>query len=156
MYWIFATLYTFFTIIISQFLEKDVKYIFYLVMILLFVSLNNVYYSIQYYIELRNNKGIKGDRGDPGDPGQDGSNGVCVMSEKCGLLNCPKLIEDRINILYPDYKILKEKEERTDDENTTIKYIDKSKEQLIIACKKYDKGAKEFTAIIDNALNSNS
>ena len=47
MYWIFATLYTFFTIIISQFLEKDVKYIFYLVMILLFVSLNNVYYSIR-------------------------------------------------------------------------------------------------------------
>ena len=58
--------------------------------------------------------------------------------------------------MYPNYKTLKEKKERNDDENATIKYIDKSKEQLTTVCKNYDKGAKEFTAIIDNALNSNS
>ena len=125
-------------------------------MLLLFVSLNNVYYSIQYYIELRNNKGIKGDRGSPGKSGQDGSGGACVMSETCGLLNCDKLVGDRINILYPDYKKLKEKKERTDDENASIKHIDEAKEQLIKVCKNYDGGAKEFTTIIDNALNSNA
>jgi hypothetical protein len=154
MYWVFATLYTFFTIIISQFLEKDVKYLFYLVMVLLFVSLNNIYYSIQYYIELRNNKGIKGDRGVPGDEGQDGSNGVCVMSNTCGLLDCDKLVEDRINIMFPEYKMIKNKDvdARSDDENASLKHIDKSKEQLIDTCKNFDGSVSSFTSIIDNAL----
>jgi len=77
-------------------------------MILLFVSLNNIYFSVLYYIKLRNSKGLKGDRGDPGEEGQDGSNGVCLMSKNCGIINCRDLIVDELEKHFPEYKIINE------------------------------------------------
>jgi hypothetical protein len=108
-YWIFAILYTFFTIIISHLLIPDnIRLIYYFAMILLFISLNNIYFSISYYVKLRNIKGIKGDRGDPGEEGQDGSNGVCLMSKNCGIINCRDLIIKQLEKQYPEYKLINE------------------------------------------------
>jgi hypothetical protein len=108
-YWIFATFYTFTTIIISQLvISPSIRLIFYFAMILLFVSLNNIYFSVLYYIKLRNSKGLKGDRGDPGEEGQDGSNGVCLMSKNCGIINCRDLIVEELEKHFPEYKIINE------------------------------------------------
>jgi len=162
MYWIFATLYTFLTILISQLLEREVKIVFYLVMILLFFSINNIYFSILYYIKLRNNKGIKGERGDPGLSGQDGSNGVCIMSKGCNIINCEKLIKDRITKIYPDYKDIMIKSENnlklTELENNKIKKINSFIQQLINRCEKYEleagKSVEKFIELIDEKFKS--
>ena len=109
-YWVFTTLYTFLSIILGQIvIEQNLRIIFYLTMLLLFVSLNNVYYSINYYINLRNYKGIKGDRGDPGDPGQYGNNGVCIIAKNCGIANCRNMIVDELEKKFVNYKKINEK-----------------------------------------------
>ena len=112
-YWIYAVLYVFMSIIIGQLLiEQNLRLIFYLIMLLLYVSVNNIYFSIKYYIKLRNHKGIKGDRGPPGTSGSPGGNGTCVMNEKCGIVNCSKLIEDTLSEKFTEYRdiLLKQKD----------------------------------------------
>ena len=112
-YWIYAVLYVFFSIIVGQLLiELNLRVLFYLIMLLLFISTNNIYFSIKYYIKLRNHKGIKGDRGDPGETGAPGSNGTCIMNEQCGIVNCSKLIEDVLSDKFEDYRkiLIKQKE----------------------------------------------
>jgi len=127
-YWVFASFYTFATIIISQLLiSQNIRIIFYLAMILLFVSLNNIYFSITYYIKLRNLKGIKGDRGDPGEGGQDGSNGVCLMSKTCGIVNCRDLIVDELEKHFPEFKKINE----SVNNNLELSAGDKKKKAVI-------------------------
>ena len=156
-YWIFATLYTFATIIISQLLiSQNIRIIFYLAMILLFVSLNNIYFSINYYIKLRNIKGTKGERGDPGEEGQDGSNGVCLMSKNCGIVNCRDLIVKNLEKRFPEFKKINE----TVNNNLELSSGDKKKKKvmekyiniLLPQCEKFDGDISEFVKIIEKTI----
>ena len=144
-YWVFASFYTFATIIISQLLiSQNIRLIFYLAMILLFVSLNNIYFSINYYIKLRNVKGSKGDRGNPGEEGQDGSNGVCLMSKNCGIVNCRELIVKELEIHFPEFKKINENVKN----NLELRAGDKKKKEvrekyiniLLPQCENFDSG----------------
>lgn len=160
-YWIYAVLYVFFTIIIGQLLiEQNLRLIFYLIMLLLYISVNNIYFSIKYYVKLRNHKGIKGDRGDPGDTGAPGGNGTCVMNEKCGIVNCSKLIEDTLKEKFPEYRdiLLKQKDNRQldDIEKQKFDYIETYKSVLLPKCESFETdGDKitEFRQIIEKTLN---
>jgi hypothetical protein len=160
-YWIFATFYTFITIIISQLvISPNIRLVFYLAMILLFVSLNNIFFSVLYYIKLRNSKGIKGDRGNPGDEGQDGSNGVCLMSKNCGIVNCRELIVEKLEKKFPEYVTINEKI------NTNLKLDDNEKAKkkkmedyiniLLPQCENYDidesNGLDGFVKIINATI----
>ena len=160
MYWVFATLYTFFTIIIAQLIiEQNLRIIFYLAMILLFASLNNVYYSIKYYINLRNHKGIKGDRGDPGEPGQDGSNGVCVKSKTCGIVNCRKMIMNSLEKLDEDYKKIneniKDNLELSVSQKDKKAVMDKYINILLPQCESFEEGVDTFKNIIEATIKKN-
>ena len=167
-YWIFATFYTFITIIISQLvISPNIRLVFYLAMILLFVSLNNIFFSVLYYIKLRNSKGIKGDRGDPGEPGQDGSNGVCLMSKNCGIVNCRKLIVEELETHFSDFKKINEKVnnnlELGNDEIKKKKVMEKYINILLPQCENFDLESKggsggsdsditEFVKIIEKTI----
>jgi len=160
MYWVFTTLYTFLSIIIGQIvIEQNLRILYYLTMLLLFVSLNNVYYSGIYYIKLRNHRGIKGDRGEPGDPGQDGTDGVCLMSATCGIVNCRNMITDELENKYLDYKNINRKVSdnlKLDANETEIKStMDKYINILIPQCEKYDSSEDidEFKKIITKTIN---
>lgn len=159
MYWVFTTLYTFLSIIIGQIvIEQNLRILYYLTMLLLFVSLNNVYYSGIYYIKLRNHRGIKGDRGEPGDPGQDGTDGVCLMSATCGIVNCRNMITDELENKYLDYKNINRKVSdnlKLDANETEIKStMDKYINILIPQCEKYDSsnGIDDFKTIIAKTI----
>jgi hypothetical protein len=160
-YWVFTTLYTFLTIIIGQIvIEQNLRIIFYLTMLLLFVSLNNVYYSMNYYIKLRNHKGVKGDRGDPGDPGQDGNDGVCIMAKNCGIANCRKMIVDELEKKFVNYKKINEKINSNlklnNNETEIKKTMDKYINILLPQCENYDitngEGITGFVNIINNTI----
>jgi hypothetical protein len=160
-YWVFTTLYTFATIIISHLLISDnIKLIFYFAMILLFISLNNIYFSISYYIKLRNIKGVKGDRGIPGEEGQDGSNGVCLMSKNCGIVNCRDLIVEELEKHFPEFKKINEDV----NNNLELSAGDKKKKVvmekyiniLLPQCENFEseegEGISEFVKIIEKTI----
>jgi hypothetical protein len=160
-YWVFTTLYTFLSIIIGQLvIEQNLRIIFYLTMLLLFVSLNNVYYSMNYYIKLRNHKGVKGDRGDPGDPGQDGNNGVCIMAKNCGIANCRDMIVEELEKKFVNYKKINEKISSNlklnNNETEIKKTMDKYINILLPQCENYDMnngaGKSGFVDIINNTI----
>jgi hypothetical protein len=159
-YWVFTTLYTFATIIISQLLISDnIKLIFYFAMILLFISLNNIYFSISYYIKLRNIKGIKGERGNPGEKGQDGSNGVCLMSKNCGIVNCRDLIVEELEKHFPEFKKINEDVnnnlELSADNKKKKEVMEKYINILLPQCENFeleDKGIDEFVKIIEKTI----
>ena len=160
-YWVFTTLYTFFSIIIGQIvIDQNLKIIFYLTMLLLFVSLNNVYYSINYYIQLRNHKGIKGDTGVPGEPGQDGNDGVCIMAKNCGIANCRDMIVEELEKKFVNYKSINEKIDSNlklnNNETEIKKTMDKYINILLPQCENYDMnngdGISGFVNIINNTI----
>jgi hypothetical protein len=158
-YWIFAIFYTFTTIIISQLvISPSIRLIFYLAMILLFVSLNNIYFSVLYYIKLRNSKGIKGDRGSPGEEGQAGSNGVCLMSKNCGIVNCRELIIETLEKHFPEYININEKVNNNEalDEGEIKKkeVMEKYINILLPQCENFDSdgGISGFVDIIEKTI----
>ena len=159
-YWVYAVLYVFFSIIIGQFfIEQDLKLIYFMVMFLLYISLTNIYTSTKYYIKLRNLRGIKGDRGDPGDSGQKGSNGVCIMSNKCGLINCRKLIIDELKTRLPAYKAIRKKihnnEELNGGDKLILEKVNSYIDILSPQCEQYEGGPEQFKVIIKDTINTN-
>ena len=158
--YIFPLIYLIFCVVISQlFVGKDKhdNMIYYMIMFLLYLSIYNIKTSINYYINLRNNKGLRGDRGKPGDIGLKGTDGSCINTEGCGLMNCRKLISDEISKDNDDYNEIQEKiennEKLTPDEkgrnDTFTNYID----ILLPICENYDKGVDEFRKEIRKSLN---
>jgi len=162
-YWTwFSIIYVFAAVTISQlFVEEKLRLIFMLIMLLLYVSIYNVYFSIRYYKKIRNEPGIKGDRGDPGDPGQKGSDGVCAMAKGCGIANCRKLIVDELKVRFPEYALIRDKLNKNKELNSKEKkqnrqinsYID----ILVPKCELFeakDPGntIKEFTKIIEKTI----
>lgn len=157
--YIFALIYLGLCIVISNLFlgpDKNIKIIFYLIMFLLYISMNNVYYSFNYYVKLRNHKGLKGDRGDPGDQGLKGSNGTCIMSKGCGILNCKNLILEELMIKFPEIKPIINKV----DDNISLSPIEEKKYNLVNKytdillpqCNEYEDGVDKFREIIAKTI----
>ena len=66
---------------------------YWLIIFLGYLSVFNIYLSVNYYIKLRNEKGTPGAVGPQGDDGPKGYRGTCSLSEQCGIQNCrPKIM----------------------------------------------------------------
>ena len=82
--------------------DKTLKICYWLVVFLLALTIFNIILSVQYYIDLRNQEGIRGPRGPQGRKGPQGSPGVCGLADKCGLDNCEGRIYDVVLAAYPE------------------------------------------------------
>ena len=162
-YWTwFSIIYVFAAVTISQlFIEEKLRLVFMLIMLLLYVSIYNVYFSIKYYKKIRNESGIKGDQGDPGDSGQKGSDGVCAMSKGCGIANCRKLIVDKLKSIFPEYALIRDKlaknKELNPKEKKQNRQINSYIDILIPKCEQFeaenpDNIIQDFTKIIEKTI----
>lgn len=156
-YWVYAVFYTFITIILGELIiEQDLKLMYYMVMFLLYICLTNIYVTFNYYVKLRNTKGIKGDRGDPGPQGQDGNNGVCVMAKNCSIANCRNLVIRELEKQLNDYKVIREKQRKQLKLNGTqkkqLRQINTYIDILVQQCESGDKGVDSFRKIIKTKL----
>ena len=142
----FSIFYVFAAVTIAQlFIDENLRLVFLMIMFLLYVSLYNVYFSIKYYIKIRNEPGIKGDRGDPGGSGQEGTDGVCAMAKSCGIASCRKLIVDELKTIFPEYIDIRKKLQKSEELNPLEKkqnrqintYID----ILIPQCENFEKSS---------------
>lgn len=78
--------------IISLFIKDfNLKFAYWLMVFLLYVSYINIYLSNYFYKKLRENPGKIGPRGDQGPQGQKGEDGVCKLEEQCGKIDRLKL-----------------------------------------------------------------
>ena len=82
--------------------ETKYKIAYFMIVMLLGLTILNVYLSIIYYIQLRNDPGIPGPQGAKGPQGARGAPGKCSFSEKCGIQNARKNILDATVEMYPD------------------------------------------------------
>lgn len=82
--------------------ETKYKIAYFMIVMLLGLTVLNVYLSIIYYIQLRNDPGIPGPQGAKGPQGARGAPGKCSFSEKCGIQNARKSILDATVEMYPD------------------------------------------------------
>ena len=148
----------FITIIISQFLiEPELQPVFWMIAFLLFICYANIYTSISYYIELRNNPGLQGERGEPGLRGNKGSDGVCVINTGCDALqNCDELIENTIREYVSEYDVIRKKEEDgialSETEKNTVESINGYKEILRNQCNTLPYSREEFKKIIEESF----
>ena len=79
------------TTIVSLFVQDmDLKFSYWLMVLLLYISYVNVHVSTIFYRRLRENPGKIGPRGDQGDQGPKGDDGVCKLEEQCGVVDCNK------------------------------------------------------------------
>lgn len=158
-YWTwFSLIYVFSAVTISQlFIEDKLRLVFLLIMFLLYVSIYNVYFSIRYYIKIRNEPGIQGEQGDPGDQGQDGSDGVCAMAKSCGIASCRKLIVDTLKSKFPEYKIIRKKLSKNESlnpkEKKQNKQINTYIDILIPQCESFEGDVGGFKTIIEQTIN---
>ena len=161
-YWIYALFYMFLTFILGQlFIEENLKLLFFLVMFLLYVSLNNIYFSTKYYMKLRNTPGIKGERGDPGRQGQDGSNGVCTIAKDCGIANCRMLIGEYLQDKFTEYKTIIKKIDTNQaldsGQKKIYSHMNSYIDMLVPQCESFETSSgndkiTEFKKIIDNTI----
>jgi hypothetical protein len=80
--------------------ETKYKIAYYMILILLCLSVLNIYLSVVYYIQLRNDPGIPGPQGSKGPKGAKGAPGKCSLTEKCGIQNARGIILDAANAMY--------------------------------------------------------
>jgi hypothetical protein len=101
----------FIAIILSQFiLDPNLKIAYWLMLLLVYVSLSNIYLSLYFYLKLRENPGIRGERGDSGEQGSRGSDGVCIVQPECGIVNYNNMIKDLLRTLDTNYDSILTKE----------------------------------------------
>ncbi len=65
--------------------ETKYKIAYFMIIMLLGLTVLNVYLSVVYYIQLRNDPGIPGPQGPKGPQGAKGAPGKCSFAEKCGI-----------------------------------------------------------------------
>ena len=81
-YFIISVILVFLALIGGQFIkDANLRFAYFMLFFLLFVTFSNIYLAQVFYTKLRNDPGVKGDRGDPGDKGSFGSNGVCTLTQ---------------------------------------------------------------------------
>ena len=85
-----------------SFMIQDIKYrvSYYMILALLFLATLNIYLSIIYYIQLRNNPGVPGQVGAKGPLGVKGNPGICSFSEVCGIAEPRTKILNIANTMY--------------------------------------------------------
>jgi hypothetical protein len=118
--------------------EKTLKICFWLVMFLLALTIFNIILSVQYYIELRNDPGIKGPRGPPGRKGPKGSPGNCSLDTECGTDKCRERIIKAVQDAYPELDpgcITDAKQCLSDDQKEKANIIRKEIDKLESKCK---------------------
>jgi hypothetical protein len=100
-----STIFFFFiSIIISQFIiDPNLKIAYWLMLLLVYISLSNIYMSIYFYNKLRAQPGLRGERGDSGEQGARGSDGVCIVQPECGIIDYNKMIKDLLRTLDENY-----------------------------------------------------
>ena len=77
--------------IVSLFIRDfNLKFAYWLMVFLLYISYINIYLSNYFYKKLRENPGKIGPRGDQGPQGPKGEDGVCKLEEQCGKIDCLK------------------------------------------------------------------
>lgn len=159
----FSLIYVFVSVTISfLFIEENLRLVFMLIALLLYVSIYNVYFSVKYYYKIRNEPGIKGDRGVPGDPGHKGSDGVCAMAKSCGIASCRKLVVDELKKQFPEYLVIRQKLAKNVELNAKEKkqnrqintYID----LLVAKCEVFESEGEntveDFKQIIKKTINN--
>ena len=82
--------------------EAKYKIAYYMILMLLCLSILNIYLSVVYYIQLRNDTGIPGSQGAKGVKGSKGSPGKCSYTETCGITNARGVILDVAASMYSD------------------------------------------------------
>jgi hypothetical protein len=82
--------------------DFNLRVCYWMVIILLALTIFNVVLSIKYYVKLRNEKGIRGPRGPQGEKGMKGNRGVCATSEKCSIDDCRGKIMDIVVSNFPE------------------------------------------------------
>lgn len=91
-------------VIFSFFIEdSNLKLCYWLVILLLALTLFNIVLSITYYTKLRNEPGIPGPRGPRGAKGAKGPNGRCTVSDKCNINEetCHQRLIDMAHDIFP-------------------------------------------------------
>ncbi len=157
---IIALTIVFLSIIINKFIiDPQLQYIYWLVVFLLFVSVSNIYMTMYYYVKLRNEPGIKGERGDPGEKGQPGSNGVCEINTGCGALqNCRDLIKNELQGLMPEYKMVLNKQENSQElnskDNSILRQVNGYVSILEPKCKSGRYSLEEMKQLIAESFNN--
>ncbi len=107
----------------------------------------NIYMTIIYYIELRNDEGNIGARGDKGDKGIKGAPGKCTFSKKCNIENCNDIIYNHAKTIFPDVsrKCLENKNACKSKANkTAYEPIRRQLRQLIQKCKTTTMAEEDF------------
>lgn len=90
-------------LIFSFFIEdSNLKLCYWLVVMLLALTIFNIILSYTYYTRLREEPGVQGPRGPAGDPGPKGNPGVCTVSEKCNIQGCKQKIVDMAHDIFPN------------------------------------------------------
>jgi hypothetical protein len=86
------------------FMIPEVKYkiAYFMIICLLGLSILNIYLSVVYYIQLRNDTGVAGQQGPKGPKGAKGAPGKCSYAKECGIKDGRKIILDIAEQMYPD------------------------------------------------------
>jgi hypothetical protein len=80
--------------------EPMYKVAYFMIICLLGLTILNVYMSIVYYIQLRNDPGVPGTVGNKGPTGVKGLPGKCSFTEKCEITNARIKIVEVANTMY--------------------------------------------------------
>jgi hypothetical protein len=85
-----------------SFMIQDMKYriCYYGILVLIGLSILNIYLSIVYYIQLRNTTGVQGKMGPKGLKGSMGTSGSCSFQTDCGIKNARGTILNVANEMY--------------------------------------------------------
>jgi len=157
-YFIISVILVFLALIGGQFIkDANLRFAYFMLFFLLFVTFSNIYLAQVFYTKLRNDPGVKGDRGDPGDKGPSGSNGVCTLTTSCGIANCRGLIEKEIAKKIPEFKTVQDKLKKrlflNDFDKKVLRkinnYIDSG---LLEACESGAYNRSEFIGYIEKYL----
>lgn len=80
--------------------ETKYKIAYFMIICLLLLSVMNIYLSIVYYIQLRNDPGIPGQQGVKGLKGSKGAPGKCSFTESCTIDDARNKILNVANNMY--------------------------------------------------------
>ena len=90
-------------LVISQFIDDfNLRIAYWFIVGLGTLTAINVYLSIAYYINLRNDPGVPGPRGGKGDRGPKGHTGKCTFADECGIPRCNEKIYGLAEEIYAD------------------------------------------------------
>ena len=129
---------------------------YWLIIFLGYLSVFNIYLSVNYYIKLRNEKGTPGGVGPQGDDGPNGYRGTCSLSEQCGIQNCRPQI---LGIVFDKFSNIPLQEcikditkcESLSDRQKAIP-INKLVNNLVDECKNSDRSEEEFMKKIQPSI----